>query len=199
MTTELIQKNPSEALSALFSSAARVALLKVFLLDPLRAYYQRQLEAATGLAIRAVQREVARLSEIGLLFRREEGNRTYYQVDMHFPLYPELRGMILKSATPLEQMRGRLAMDDAVRLAFLHENRVLAVLIGPARPSVTPPPGLTMETTTSDAFLQALQDAPAAIAPFLAEGTDLLGRREDVIWRRIEALGYAVQKERGVA
>ncbi len=168
------------------------------MLDPLRAYYQRQLETATGLAIRAIQRELARLSEVGLLFRREEGNRTYYQVDMQFPLYPELRGIFLKAAGPVERLRGLLAMDDAVRLAFLLGDRVLVVAYGQARPSVTPPPGIAMETMAGETFLQALQEDPATVAPFLTEGTDLLGRRDDVIWRRIEAMGFTVQKERGI-
>jgi DNA-binding transcriptional ArsR family regulator len=198
LTAKSLQKNPARALAALFSSAARVALLKVFMLDPLGAYYQRQLEAATGLAIRAIQRELTRLSEVGLLFRREEGNRTYYQVDMQFPLYPELRSMMLKAVDPVELLRGLLAMDDAVRLAFLLQDRVLLVAHGQARPSVVPPAGMTIETMAGDAFLQALQDEPATVAPFLTQGTDLLGRRDDVIWRRIEAMGFTVQKERGI-
>ena len=45
-------------LTVLFTSMARVSVLRIFLIDPQRAYYQRQLEAATGLAIRAVQREL---------------------------------------------------------------------------------------------------------------------------------------------
>ena len=198
LTAKSVQKNPAKALAALFSSGARVALLKVFMLDPLRAYYQRQLEVATGLAIRAIQRELTRLSEVGLLFRREEGNRTYYQVDMQFPLYPELRGMILKAVSPVERLRGLLAMDEAVRLAFMLGDRVLLVAYGQSRPSVVAPSGVTMETMAGEAFLQALQDEPATVAPFLTDGTDLLGRRDDVIWRRLEAMGYSVQKERGI-
>ena len=75
-----------ETLRLLFSSSARVQVLRIFMLDPTRAYYQRQLEGAAGLPIRAIQRELERLSAAGLLYRRAEGNRSYYQIDMDHPL-----------------------------------------------------------------------------------------------------------------
>ena len=53
----------SKTLAVIFASSARVAVLRVFMLDPLRTYYQRQLESATGMAIRGVQRELERLKE----------------------------------------------------------------------------------------------------------------------------------------
>jgi DNA-binding transcriptional ArsR family regulator len=170
------------------------------MLDPLRAYYQRQLEAATGLPIRAVQRELDRLSSIGLLYRRAEGNRTYYQVDMEFPLFPELRSMILKTATPEERLRGALALDESVRLAFLYgpENRVLVVSATSKRPALTAPGPFSIEVLSMDEFTRALSEHPASLDPFLGKGVDLLGRREDVAWRRIEAAGYGVKKGKGV-
>ena len=87
------------------------------MLDPHRAYYQRQIEAATGQPLRAIQRELDRLTSVGLLYRHTEGNRTYHQVDVQFPLFPELRSMVLKTVEPEERLRGLLACDEAVRLA----------------------------------------------------------------------------------
>jgi len=34
--------------------------------------------------------------------------------------------------------------------------------------------------------------------PYLVRGADVLGRREDVIWRHIAAAGYDVKKGEGV-
>ena len=100
------------------------------MVDPFREYYQRQLEAVTGLPLRAVQRELTRLTAAGLLYRRSEGNRVYYQVDTDFALFPELRSLILKAAPPLEGFRASLAGNPAVRLAFLSGDgdRVLVVM-----------------------------------------------------------------------
>ena len=201
LTTEASQNVTSGALVALFASRARASVLKLFLLDPTRAYYQRQIESATGLAIRGVQRELERLTSMGLLYRRSEGNRAYYQVDMQFPIFPELRSMVLKACDLTERLRGNLAMDEAVRLAFLHEptSGVLVVSAPGKRPTVVARESFQVEILTSDEFAQAVSMRSSALEPFLTDGVDLLGRRDDVIWRRIESAGYVVQKGKGVA
>jgi len=200
MTSFGSQHDQNEVLSALFSSGARVAILRVFMLDPLRAYYQRQIEAATGLAIRAIQRELERLSAIRLLYRRAEGNRTYYQVDVGFSLFPELRAMILKTADPVDRLRGLLAMEPSVVLAFLcaSEGRALVVTNGGPRPNVALPESIEVEWMAVDDFAGVLAEAPERLSAYLGHGVDLLGRREHVIWRHIEAAGYAVEKGKGV-
>ena len=193
-------KTLDKALLAIFASAARVAVLRVLMLDPLRAYYQRQIEAATGLPIRAVQRELERLTSVGMLYRRVEGNRIYCQVDMQFPLFPELHSMILKTSNPEERLRGRLALDEAVRLAFLceSEGRALIVTSGAQRPALATSDPFVLDIMTCEEFGRTLTEAPDSLEPYLARGVDLLGRREDVVWRRIEAAGYAVRKGKGV-
>ena len=176
--------------------------MRVFMLDPERAYYQRQLEAATGFAIRAVQRELDRLAGVGLLYRRAEGNRTYYRVDTSFPLFPELRAMVLKTSGAVERLRGALAMDDSVQQAFLceDESRVLVITRAGRRPRLTErPSGFTIEAMSADSFARALADAPETLESFLGRGVDLLGRRDDVLWRRIEAANFIVSKGKGVA
>ena len=200
LTTNLSQIEPSSVLPLIFASATREVVLRVFMLDPHREYYQRQIEAATGQPIRAIQRELDRLTSIGLLYRRTEGNRAYYQVDMQFPLFPELRSMVLKTVEPEERLRGLLACDDAVRLVFLcsSEGRVLVVTAGGRRPSLDEPGPFSIEVMSTDDFVRALTENGAALEPFLVRGVDLLGRRDDVIWRRIEAAGYSVEKKKGV-
>jgi DNA-binding transcriptional ArsR family regulator len=200
MTTLIGHKININTLSTLFGSRARVAVLKAFILDPYRSYYQRQLEAVTGLPIRAVQRELERLTEIGLFYRRVEGNRTYYQVDMDFPLFSELRAILLKIVTPLESFRGALALEESVRLAFLSGERDSALIVtSPGhKPSLPLPEFIPVEIVSSEAFLRALSEKQSKLAPYLARGVDILGRREDVIWRHIEAAGYAVPKGEGV-
>jgi hypothetical protein len=194
------QEQTNETLRILFSSAARVAVLRVFMLDPGRGYYQRQLEAATGVPIRGVQRELDRLASVSLLYAHREGNRTYYQVDMDHALFPELRSMVLKTSGDADRIRGRLAVDPAVRLAFLRreEREVLVVLAPGANASNENEPGFSIDVVSSEFFVKRLAERPESLAVFLKEGEDLLGRREDVLWRRIEAAGFDVKKGRGV-
>jgi hypothetical protein len=86
------------ALEYLFSSTARVQILRLFLLNPARQYYQREIERETGQPIRAVQREVTRLAEIDLLVRSEEGNRVFYRLNAQFPLLAELTALFQAAA-----------------------------------------------------------------------------------------------------
>ena len=199
MTANKRQK-AHDPLFAVFASSARVAVLRVFVLDPIRTYYQRQIESATGLPIRAVQRELERFAQVGLLYRRSEGNRAYYQVDTQFALFPELRQIFLKMAEPVDRLRGLLTMDPSVRMVFLNESedRVLVVTIGGEPPDLAGPQRCTIETMSLEEFARLLSEDPERLEPFLARGVDLLGRREDVIWRRIEAAGYSVRKAKGV-
>jgi len=190
-----------DMLATLFTSAARAHVLKLFMLDPRRAYYQRQIEAATGLPIRAVQRELERLSALGLLYRRSEGNRAYYQVDMLFPLFPELRSLVLKTCSRVERIRGILSMDESVRLAFLNADRDRALIVtgGGVRPNLRGLERIQTEIMTLDEFTSALADPSEDLQTILNAGEDLLGRREDVAWRRIESAGFDVRKGKGVA
>jgi hypothetical protein len=199
-TLENSQRTRNKALIAIFASAARVAVLRVFMIDPTRAYYQRQIEQANGLPIRAIQRELERLSAVGLLFRHTEGNRAYYQVDTSFPFFPELRAMLVKSGSELESLRAALATNDAALLAFQADTRNAVLVVSrPGRTVVLEAPaGWTVEIMSIDEFGRALAERRESLDPFLVRGVDILGRREDVIWRHIEAAGYNVPKGEGV-
>lgn len=94
-------------LEVLFSSVARVRILELFLLNPDSRYYQREIERETGQAIRAVQREMGRLTEIELLSRTTEGNRVFYALNPEFPLVGELTGLF--QAAFRDEMRGAAA------------------------------------------------------------------------------------------
>jgi hypothetical protein len=85
-------------LEVLFSSAARVQVLSLFLLNPDRQYYQREIERETGQPIRAVQREVKRLVEIDMLSRSTEGNRVFHRLNPDFPLLTELTTLFRSAA-----------------------------------------------------------------------------------------------------
>ena len=200
MTTKLSQNKSRNVLAALFSSSARVALLRIFLLDPNRAYYQRQLESATGMALRAVQRELEQLVDIELLYRHQEGNRAYYSVDPSFPLLSDLRGIVMKAGNSFDRLRGELCGMGEVRLAFLNLSESTALVVADQAITYTPEVVEEFKITTisSEEFLGLVQKKSKRLIPFLEKGVDILGRRDDVIWRRIEAAGYSITKGEGI-
>lgn len=188
-------------LGALVTSVARVTVLRVFLIDPHRAYYQRQLESATGLVIRAVQRELEKLTESGLLYRRLEGKRAYYAIDTEYPGFDSLRDLFLAGAEPLDILRAELCVLPETQLLFRNKrsNRVLLVTRDGATPEVAAAmKAYRIETMSSDTFLEHLNQSAKTLQPYLVGGEDLLGRRDDLIWRRIEAAGFKVDKGKGV-
>ncbi len=88
----------SANLEVLFSSTARVQILGLFLLNAEQQFYQREIERQTGQPIRAVQREVERLEEAGLLVRSPEGKRVFYRVNPDYPLLDALTELFRKAS-----------------------------------------------------------------------------------------------------
>jgi DNA-binding transcriptional ArsR family regulator len=130
----------SAILETLFSSAARVQVLQLFLLHPGSQFYQREIERETGQPIRAVQREVERLEEVGLLLRKPEGNRVFYRLDPDFPLLAEIAALFRRAA-------GAESIPPVVRAGHL------------SGPDTIPQPFPWMETLPAESLPPALRKA----------------------------------------
>lgn len=108
-------------LTELFSSQARVSVLKFFLLNVGRRFYQREIASITGLPIRAVQREVSKLEGIGLISCLTEGKRQYYQVNRENPIFPELKAIFLKTVALGDLLRPKLKdISQKINVAFIY-------------------------------------------------------------------------------
>lgn len=83
-------------LKDIFVSEVRVKILKIMMLNPTKQYHVRALVREVGTEINAVRRELARLTGIGLLRRRQSSNRIYYAVDTNSLYYPELLSLAAK-------------------------------------------------------------------------------------------------------
>ena len=56
----------------------------------------------------------------GIILRREEGKHVYYQADQSSPLFPELRGLMIKTAGLVDVIREALGpLAKRIRLAFI--------------------------------------------------------------------------------
>jgi len=110
----------SEVLDKLISSSARINVLKLLLLNEEKRYYQREIAELAGLPVRAVQREGARLTEIGLLHRIEDGNRVYFQANPVCPIFPELKRILLKTVALESLLNDVLAEGGQIEVAFIY-------------------------------------------------------------------------------
>jgi predicted nucleotidyltransferase len=107
-------------LDKLISSSARVKVLRLLLLNEEKRYYQREIAELAGLPVRAVQREGARLTEIGLLRRIEDGNRVYFQANPACPIFPELKRILLKTVALELLLSEPLARGGQIDAAFIY-------------------------------------------------------------------------------
>jgi predicted transcriptional regulator len=97
-------------LEQLFGSQTRVKLLHVFLNNPEKAYFVRELTRMLGSQINAVRRELENLETIGLIkvVIQEEDVKSsskmkYFQAVPDFLFYTELKNLIRKNQFTLEQ------------------------------------------------------------------------------------------------
>jgi len=91
--------NPAGILYNLFPQV-RAELLHILFRDgKRRESYVRQLARESDLALRTVQKELARLSGIGLILSRSDGLYRYYRSNVHHPLYRALHELAVKGTT----------------------------------------------------------------------------------------------------
>lgn len=106
-------------LERLFSSRARVDVLKLFLFNPDNSYYQRQISTITRNSIRGVQRELENLQKISLIEKSIEGNRFYYKANRRCPIFEELKRIFFKSAGIAEALKSSLK-GKRIETAFIY-------------------------------------------------------------------------------
>jgi predicted nucleotidyltransferase len=69
----------------------------------------------------SLQRELESLATAELLLRRQDGRRTYFKANVDSPLFPELKGLIEKTAGIIPTLKAALQrFDDRIELALLY-------------------------------------------------------------------------------
>lgn len=111
----------SSGLAAALFSTTQQRVLGLLFGQPHRSFYASELIALTGSGSGAVQRELTRLAQSGLLTVRTVGNQKHYRANPASPIYAELCGIATKTvglAEPLRQALGSLASQ--IGAAFVY-------------------------------------------------------------------------------
>jgi predicted nucleotidyltransferase len=102
-------------------SRTQQRVLGLLFSHPERSFFGREIITRSGSGSGAVQRELARLAESGLVVVRKVGNQVHYQVNLDAPIYPELRSLIEKTVGLAEPLRKALnPLRDRIELAFIY-------------------------------------------------------------------------------
>ena len=105
---------------ALFSATQQRVLALLFG-QPGRSFFTNELIGLVGAGSGAVQREVRRLVDSGLVTVTKLGSQKHYQANPAAPIFEELRGIVTKTLGPDEVLRAALVpLGDAVRLALVY-------------------------------------------------------------------------------
>ena len=116
-------------IDALFGSKTRVKLLHLFLNNPNRAFYVREITRKIDEQINSVRRELANMLSIGIIKSDSSNNRLYYEINQEYAHYEPLRAIFADSNLQSEVASASDASDWAKRLKALGDVRV-ALLSG---------------------------------------------------------------------
>jgi predicted nucleotidyltransferase len=99
----------------------RAAVLALLFGRPDRELYLSEIVRSVDAGTGAVQRELALLTAMGLLKRTARGKQVYFHANADSPLYPELRGLVVKTFGVVGVLRDALTpLGKKVRLAAIY-------------------------------------------------------------------------------
>ena len=102
-------------------SQVRQRVLGLLFGQPHRTFHGAELIRLAQSGSGAVQRELARLEQGGLVSVTRVGNRKHYRANPRSPIFSELRGLVLKTSGMVEPLRRALsAHRGKVRAAFIY-------------------------------------------------------------------------------
>ena len=115
---------------ALFSGTQQRVLGLLFG-QPDRSFYATELINLAGVGSGAVQRELARLAQSGLVTVKPVGNQKHYQANPDSPIYAELCGIAQKTVGLAEPLREALApLAKKIVAAFVNRDDISPETLG---------------------------------------------------------------------
>lgn len=99
----------------------RQGILAATLVQPERSWYVSELARRLRVPSSSLQRELQDLTEAGILKSHRQGRMVYYQANAESPLFPDLRGLLLKTAGLVDLLADVLKpLRPKIRLAFVY-------------------------------------------------------------------------------
>ncbi len=108
-------------LSNVLFAKTQQRVLAVLFANPERSFYTNEILRLVGSGTVAVQRELKRMTEAGLLSVTQIGNQKHYQANRDAPVFEELRGIVIKTFGVADQIRmALLPLVNKVYVAFIY-------------------------------------------------------------------------------
>jgi len=99
----------------------RQGILAATLVQPEKAWYVSELARWMSVPASSLQRELHKLSEVGILKTHRQGRMVYYQANKDSPVFPDLRGLLYKTAGLVDVLAEALKpISGRLRTAFVY-------------------------------------------------------------------------------
>lgn len=113
-------KKATNLSNALFSNVQQRVLALIFG-HPERSFYTSEIVRNVHSGTGAVERELVRLEQSGLVSVHRIGNQKHYQANRESPIFEELRGIVRKTVGLTDPLRQSLAQyADKIKAAFVY-------------------------------------------------------------------------------
>lgn len=157
-------------IDALFGSKTRVKLLHLFMNNPGKAFYVREITRLIDEQINSVRRELANMTKVGIVKSNSADNKLYYEVDQRYEHYVPLRAIFADDKQAVQAVKQARAGSQKVE-----ELAAKIEALGHIRVAIAA--GLFVAGSTSSIDL-LLVGKPAAgkVAKFIAELESTEGR-----------------------
>ncbi len=117
---DAVQDQARSIADALFTTTQQRVLGLLFG-QPERSFFTKELIALAGAGSGAVQRELHRLIESGLIQQKAVGNQKHYQANPEAPIFDELRSIVSKTIGVATVLREALdGLSGRLQLALLY-------------------------------------------------------------------------------
>ena len=107
-------------LKQLLGSRIRISILKLFIFNPNKEYYIREIERLTKEPFDPLRMELRRLENTGLLKSRTSGRQKYYSINPKHTLFTDIKSIILKTVGIGDLLRSAFDKKDDILTAFIY-------------------------------------------------------------------------------
>src|SRR5690606_22528872 len=150
-------------IDALFGSKTRVKLLHLFLNNPGKAFYVREITRLIEEQINSVRRELANMTNVGIVKSDSADNKLYYEVNQRYEHYVPLRAIFSDDKSVIQAVKqSKVGHQDTAGLTAQIES------LGKVRVAVIA--GLFVTGSTSPVDLLIVGSPPAGrVSKLVAE------------------------------
>lgn len=105
-------------LPLILSSKVRAEIFRILFGIETKELHLREIERKTGFAIGSVRQETSKLVKIGLINKRQDGNRTYFTANRNHPIFNEIHNIVLKTSGLADVLKNALD-HSSIHFAFI--------------------------------------------------------------------------------